>query len=73
MSKQAFIFEVSDSSFEKYVIGNSDKVPVFVAFISVWSEPCILLTDMFADLAKEFAEAINSILSHRSISQLFPE
>jgi len=56
MSKQAFIFEVSDSSFEKYVIGNSDKVPVFVAFISVWSEPCILLTDMFADLAKEFAE-----------------
>jgi len=56
MSKQAFIFEVSDRSFEKYVIGNSDKAPVFVAFISVWSEPCILLTDMFADLAKEFAE-----------------
>ena len=56
MSKQAFIFEVSDRSFEKYVIGNSDKVPVFVAFISVWSEPCILLTDMFADLATEFAE-----------------
>lgn len=56
MGKQAFIFEVSDSSFEKYVIGNSDKVPVFVAFISVWSEPCILMTDMFADLAKEFAE-----------------
>ena len=56
MSKQAFIFEVSDRSFEKYVIGNSDKAPVFVAFISAWSEPCILLTDMFADLAKEFAE-----------------
>ncbi|MBT8119551.1 MAG: tetratricopeptide repeat protein [Gammaproteobacteria bacterium] len=56
MSKQAFIFEVSDRSFDKYVIGNSDKVPVFVAFISVWSEPCIQMSDMFAGLAKEFAE-----------------
>ena len=56
MSKQAFIFEVSDRSFDKYVIGNSDKVPVFVAFIGVWSEPCIQMSDMFADLAKEFAE-----------------
>ena len=56
MSKQAFIFEVSDGSFEKFVIGNSDKIPVFVAFIGVWSEPCILMTDMFAELAKEFAE-----------------
>ena len=56
MSKQAFIFEVSDRSFEKYVIGNSDKVPVFVAFISVWSEPCIMMSDMLAARAKEFAE-----------------
>lgn len=56
MSKEALIFEVSDRSFDKYVIGNSNKVPVFVAFISVWSEPCIQMTDMFADLAKEFAE-----------------
>jgi putative thioredoxin len=56
MSKQAFIFEVSDRSFEKYVIGNSDKVPVFVAFISVWSEPCIMMSDMLAGLATEFAE-----------------
>lgn len=56
MSKQAFIFEVSDRSFEKYVIGNSDKVPAFVAFISVWSEPCIMMSDMLAGLATEFAE-----------------
>jgi putative thioredoxin len=55
MKKQAFIFEVSDRSFEKYVIGNSGKVPVFVAFIGVWSEPSILMTDMFAGLATEFA------------------
>ena len=56
MSKQAIIFEVSDRSFEKYVIGNSNKAPVFVAFIAVWSEPCIIMSDMFAGLATEFAE-----------------
>lgn len=56
MSKQAIVFEVSDRSFEKYVIGNSNKVPVFVAFIGVWSEPCIMMSDMLARLAAEFAE-----------------
>ena len=56
MSKQALIFEVSDSSFDKYVIGNSNKAPVFVTFISVWSEHCIQMADMFASLATEFAE-----------------
>ena len=56
MSKQALIFEVSDHSFEKYVIGNSDKTPVFVCFINVWSEPCNRMSDIFADLAKEFSE-----------------
>jgi len=56
MSKQAIIFEVTDSSFEKYVIGNSSKVPVFVAFIAVWSEHCLLMSDMLANLASEFPE-----------------
>ena len=56
MSKQAFIFEVSDRSFDKYVIENSHKAPVFVAFIGVWSEPCIVMSDMLASLATEFAE-----------------
>lgn len=56
MSKQAIVFEVSDRSFDKYVIGNSTKAPVFVVFISVWSEPCITLSDMLAKLAAEFAE-----------------
>lgn len=56
MTKQAIIFEVSDRSFEKYVIANSNKAPVFVAFIGVWSEPCIRMTDMLSDLATEFAE-----------------
>ncbi len=56
MSKQAIIFEVSDRSFDKYVIGNSSKVPVFVAFIAIWSEPCIRVCDMLEDLAREFPE-----------------
>ena len=56
MSKQAIIFEVSDRSFEKYVIGNSSTVPVFVAFIAIWSEPCIRMSDMLGDLASEFPE-----------------
>ena len=34
MTKQAIIFEVSDRSFEKYVIGNSNKTPVFVTFLN---------------------------------------
>ena len=56
MSKQAFIFEVSDRSFDKYVIGNSSKAPAFVVFIGVWSEPCITMCDIFAALATEFGE-----------------
>lgn len=56
MSKQAFIFEVSDRSFDKYVISNSSKAPVFVAFIGVWSEHCIAMSDMLSGLATEFAE-----------------
>jgi len=56
MAKEAFIFEVSDSSYGKYVLLNSHKIPVVAAFIGVWSEHCMVLTDMFARLAEEFAE-----------------
>lgn len=56
MAKQALVFEVSDSSYGKYVLLNSHKVPVVVAFIGVWSEHCMALTDLFAGLAQEFAE-----------------
>jgi len=55
MNKEALIFEVSDASFDKYVIGNSNKVPVFVVFISIWSEHCMQMSDMLAALATEFA------------------
>jgi len=56
MNKQAIIFEVSDRSFDKYVLDNSNKAPVFVAFIAVWSEPCNQMCDLLSTLAKEFAE-----------------
>ena len=56
MSKEAIIFEVSDASFDKYVIGNSNKAPIFVVFMNVWSEPCNNSADMFSRLASEFAE-----------------
>ena len=56
MSKEAFIFEVSDTSYGKYVLLNSHKAPVVVVFMGVWSEHCMVLTDMFARLAREFAE-----------------
>ena len=56
MTKQPIIFEVSDRSFTKYVIGNSDKAPVFVAFINVGLEPCMNMTCMLEELAREFPE-----------------
>ena len=56
MSKQAIIFEVSDRSFDKYVIGNSNKAPVFVVFMNMWSEPCNHTSEIFTALATEFAE-----------------
>ena len=56
MKKQPVIFEISDRSFEKYVIGNSDKAPVFVVFMNMWSEPCNQTAELFAALAAEFAE-----------------
>lgn len=56
MSKEAFIFEVSQQSFEKYVLNNSYKIPALVAFIDMSSPHCISMTDLFSDLAREFAE-----------------
>ena len=56
MSNKALVLEVSNTGFEKYVIGNSDKAPVFVVFMNMWSEPCNQSAEMFASLATEFAE-----------------
>ena len=56
MSKEAFVFEVSEKSFNRSVILNSNKVPVVVEFMNIWSEPCVLMADLFTQLANEFSE-----------------
>lgn len=55
MSKEAFIFEVSQHSFGKSVLLNSHKLPVVVEFMGVWSEPSVAMADLFSLLATEFA------------------
>jgi len=56
MSKDSFIFEVTQKSFSQAVIQNSNKIPVIVEFMGVWSEPCIAMDNVFSDLAIEFSE-----------------
>ena len=56
MSKETFVFEVNQKSFDQYVLLNSHKIPVFVEFMGVWSGPCIAMDNLFSGLAKEFAE-----------------
>jgi len=56
MSKDAFVFEVNQKSFEQYVLLNSHKIPVFVEFMGVWSGPCVAMDTLFSGLAKEFPE-----------------
>ncbi len=51
---EPLIFEVSQSNFSDVVLFNSNKVPVVVEFMGVWSGPCIQLSDRISDLAKEF-------------------
>lgn len=56
MSQEVFVFEVSEKSFGQSVLLNSHKIPVLVEFMSVWSEPCVRMADLFSALAEEFAE-----------------
>lgn len=56
MSKEVFVFEVNQKSFDKYVLLNSHKIPVIVEFMAVWSGPCASVDDLFTGFAKEFPE-----------------
>lgn len=56
MSKDAFVFEVNQKSFEQLVLLNSHKIPVLVEFMGVWSGPCMAMEHVFTSLAKEFPE-----------------
>lgn len=53
--QEIYIFEVSQSSFNTSVVSNSYKLPVFVEFMQMWSEPCNTMADTFSVLAKEFS------------------
>lgn len=53
-NKDVYIFEVSENNFDSVVIQNSQKIPVFVEFMGVWSEHCIKMENTLADLANEF-------------------
>lgn len=56
MMREALVFEVNESGFDRYVIENSHKLPVLVEFMGIWSEPCVTMADVLARLASEFAE-----------------
>jgi putative thioredoxin len=56
MSEQeVFIFEVVQSNFNTSVVLNSHKLPVFVEFMGMWSEPCIKNEYLLSEMAREFA------------------
>jgi len=55
MSEEALVLEVSESGFSRYVLDNSHKLPVLVEFMDVASEPCAVMADTLAGLAREFA------------------
>ena len=55
MTQEHFVFEVGESGFSKYVLENSQKLPVLVEFMAVWSEPCVMMADSLHQLAVEFA------------------
>ncbi|MGV6827523.1 MAG: tetratricopeptide repeat protein [bacterium] len=52
---QAYIFEVSAQSFGTSVLLNSNKLPVFVEYMQMWSEPAAVMAETLSRLATEFA------------------
>jgi len=53
--KEALVFEVSGNNFDTVVVQNSNKLPVLVEFMGVWSGPCIQMSEQITELAKEFS------------------
>jgi putative thioredoxin len=54
-SQDVYVFEVSKSSFEEAVVGNSKQIPVFVEFMGIWSDHCVEMESHLSALAREFA------------------
>lgn len=53
--KDVYNFEISDQNFDDLVITNSQKLPVFVLFLSPVSSVCIAMENRLMDYAEEFA------------------
>jgi putative thioredoxin len=53
--QEVFIFEVTQGNFNTSVIFNSHKLPVFVEFMGMWSEPCIKTEYLLSEMAREFS------------------
>ena len=53
--KEIYNFEISDRNFDEIVITNSEKLPVFVLFMSPVSSMCIAMENRLIDFAEEFA------------------
>lgn len=55
MKKDVYVFEVNEKNFDESVLQNSATLPVVVEFMGFWSEPCVMLSGLWTDLANEFA------------------
>lgn len=55
MTDQLLVFEASQSNFNTLVTLASYKYPVIVQFMTIWSEPCVLMADNLSGLANEFS------------------
>ena len=55
MPNEVFVFDATTENFPAIVIENSNKIPVIVEFMGVWSEPCFIVEEIYSKLAVEFA------------------
>lgn len=54
-TQDVYIFEVRQKDFNTSVILNSNHHPVFVLFMGMWSEHCLVMASYLETLAQEFA------------------
>ncbi|MEW7981047.1 MAG: tetratricopeptide repeat protein [Candidatus Sedimenticola endophacoides] len=54
MSESRYIVDVTEETFDTYVLQNSHTVPVLVDFWAEWCQPCKMLMPVLAKLAAEY-------------------